>query len=454
MAIGNGRRRPVFSTQHTNTELRGKRQEYKLKGRQWRVTYYNKIVQDGELVRTFDINTSTHLKNFNVIEKMKLFVINELPVIGDREDIKGSSYVKGEFVPTIGDIFIAKLSNELMLFKIDTVKRVGYNSDSVFEITYSMVRIFESQSALDLFINSLKNALVTEYVYNDVEQIKHINPIIQKSIFEDLKELAYIFPMVVEDFIKWMSKENKVPFPILDGVILEDLSIVNFNSKVIDFTSSFYGDKITIIHGNQDEKFTVLDSLLNDFHLQPRDIFTNFEGNRVEYTTFKTRYKFGTLDKIGVGKQNANLPAFERVNKLPNPLGNTYLFSVEFYRTLLGKEIEMSNSNLVIKDDGVWLGETMIYRNLLGLIRGQRLVSKQDQETKDSMQTDETMIVTNVLEKEILKYLTGNGVIEVKVIKELMLGFYEYSPLERIYFMGVIIFLANQILGNEVDSYV
>lgn len=138
-------------------------------GKNWNVTFYGQIVDQGSPLNHLDIKEGNFAKSYVKINNMLLKVQSDLSYEYDQEqgvsDLSGSAILPDKVRANPGDIFIAVVEDgQKVAFVVSSVERLTHRKDTLYEIEYSALAWLNDDP---IYLNKLDSRINEEYFYDN-----------------------------------------------------------------------------------------------------------------------------------------------------------------------------------------------------------------------------------------------------------------------------------------------
>lgn len=189
--------------------------------------YYNQILGEHNAARDFDPNGNPVVQRYTKIEQMVLRTIEPLPIQPSIDTDTGLTVATGEanlypcITPVIGDVFIARIGSGPALFRVTGVKRLTFNRDSVFTITY----ILSENSSVAVIREALDLRTNVTFLFKLDQLLRGLSPLLLLDTHRELEKLEdQIKDLTNLYFDKFWSRQHRttlLPFqqPAYDGYL-------------------------------------------------------------------------------------------------------------------------------------------------------------------------------------------------------------------------------------------
>ena len=437
--------------EHTNTRIPLDSIIKSLDGSKMVVDYYNKQVSMNETIVEFDINNLAYLTNFNRIDGLHITVTTEISVSGEITDIRGVGLIASEIYPTIGDVFIAKLSgNTQTLMGVNKVTRTSYNNLDVFEVEYSAIKFFLHNEDVSNFVGLMGRGLMEDLVYDPKHQINNSSPILKRVELDQIKKISSLLYRLKDRYIAKSYNEKQGTFLFMQGdKVLLDGHLQDFIARTFDGTKHSsgthhiynvmvsYGAKLSIFdlllgRTTKDAVMPYLNVVSSASKLNPTNVY-----DRLIYDN-----SLGLVDIHGDGYLEKDVESYEdgkckdilpddvstlmfedspfnstRDELFPELNKDTYVFSPEFYG--------VARNKICVRDD--------VDPLVINLV--------------DAPVEELTLI------EEVVEDYLEDFVLDKKELITLMMGCEKLDYEKTIYYVPIVMFLASTVLQYRADSF-
>ena len=465
-------RRQKAVLQSTNTSLMSSQINNYLGMNTLEVIYFNKQVGENETVLEFDINEPSHLQNFIEIKNLTIYQQEEIPTIGDINDIRGSGIIDLPIKPTVGDIFFLDIGS-YFLFSVIEVKRVTYNSSQIFRVTYRAIEKIETEEKLNLYLERLRSGTVETLVYDPQAIQKDLPPLLTEEVFVTLQDLMDLREYAERFIIEKISIKGIQPMAEVKGFGVYDPHLITFIDNTLSFASHSMMKSIPDIGYRPMEEYTILEALLevnpyishkwatiNAYGLQYRDIVMEvaigFTEQYIDWAKLPDRYEDGSfVPTCGLRARNPDEIKEAGNELIPTLFDETYILSNEFYGVpklprIPNPPVETDDesnddtgddTNNDNNDEGGTDDSTSDNNDSSGSDAG-----------SDASGRDDAKETLSVLELSIQKFFESKAP-DLKGLRDLLKYIPNMTYNQMVYYGPIIIFLTDNALLSRANGY-
>lgn len=216
-------------------------------GSPWMVeSYYRQSLGAHNDLKELDTTLSAEFQSYERIDRLELLIETDLQSssnnIQQTTAADGSALIYPFFIPNVNDYFVAITGyRNRGLFRVKTVDRRTFRTDSVHSITFDMVGYLDDLPKEEA---DLKAKTVREYVFSRERLMEGLAPILKTEVFESIGNLRYEYERIgtyyLENFLDRGTKtltwpgqtSNRIYDPFLVSFVMSTFSYNTFDKML------------------------------------------------------------------------------------------------------------------------------------------------------------------------------------------------------------------------------
>ena len=207
-----------------------------VEGAPWSVDYFSQIVSRDNDLREVDVVSPNVYQQYKKITSMEIRVTSDLSSNYNEEQatmqVSGSATMYGTVIPKKADYFIAQgFRGRTAIFVIISAERLTHNSESVYNIDYTMVGYHDTQPAI---YQALNEKTVQTYVFVKDRLISGVSPLVRESLKDFVFRLDLEFTKLARFYVDafYAPECSNIIAPGQDSRIY-DHALMSYITKII-----------------------------------------------------------------------------------------------------------------------------------------------------------------------------------------------------------------------------
>jgi len=289
---------------------------------------------------------SRAIRCFKKIENVKLRISGSMDFGADHENdettYEGRGYVMGGMDARVGDIFLYEVSpGHVGLFVVTDAQALAIHTGSLDDISFSLREYPTNETLL-----KLEDSVKEVYYYGELEGLTKKTVLLERQDYVNRVVLLKYRKHLIDYYHSKYYDPIRVSYLRPDGVY--DPYLTTFMLQCISFQDTKYYPPTQLVP-------------IGDFDRSIWSRMVNGKNpfERIRTTYNKVTYTAGVLTTFVNGLLNRQVVALDQAEYYPNLLGDlqeSYVFTPEFYTTILGGTPLADTSSII---------ERLIYRYLV-----------------------------------------------------------------------------------------
>ena len=213
-----------------------------IEGSSWNVDYYKQIVSKHNDLREVDPGQPNIYQQYEKITGLEIRVTTPLNDSYDSDTgittVTGDGLLYPFIIPNALDYFIADAGDsKKAIFRITTVERKSFNTDSVFAINYDLVGYTDNAAQI---YDDLVTKTIRTYFFNKDRLVDGLQPVIKEEEHNQLVSLSQAYKELVAYYFKTFFNRNVMTL-VLPGqeYMIYDSFLVNYLMKLVDTSDAY-----------------------------------------------------------------------------------------------------------------------------------------------------------------------------------------------------------------------